>query len=47
MPTPPASNGRQTKRTSTTVSAPARADILDLDELQAGFGVPMLHRGRN
>ena len=35
MPTPPASNGRQKKRTSTAVPVPARADILDLDELQA------------
>jgi HAMP domain-containing protein/CheY-like chemotaxis protein len=34
MPTPSASNGRQTKRTSKT-PVPARADILDLDELQA------------
>ncbi|HVL16473.1 MAG TPA: HAMP domain-containing protein, partial [Gemmatimonadales bacterium] len=35
MPTPPASNGRQRKRTSTAVAAPGRADTLDLDELQA------------
>ena len=35
MPTPPASNGRQTKRTSTAAAARGRADTLDLDELQA------------
>ncbi|HEX3274160.1 MAG TPA: HAMP domain-containing protein [Gemmatimonadales bacterium] len=35
MPTPPASNGRQTKRTSTAGAARGRADTLDLDELQA------------
>src|SRR3954467_10695945 len=35
MPTPPASNGRQTKRTSTVAAASGRGDTLDLDELQA------------
>ncbi|HKU62844.1 MAG TPA: HAMP domain-containing protein, partial [Gemmatimonadales bacterium] len=35
MPTPPASNGRQTKRTSTRTAAAGRGDTLDLDELQA------------
>jgi methyl-accepting chemotaxis protein len=35
MPTPPASNGRQSKRTSTLAAARGRADTLDLDELQA------------
>jgi HAMP domain-containing protein/CheY-like chemotaxis protein len=35
MPTPPASNGRQTKRTSNAGAARGRADTLDLDELQA------------
>jgi HAMP domain-containing protein/signal transduction histidine kinase/CheY-like chemotaxis protein len=35
MPTPPASNGRQSKRTSTTAAPPGRGATLDLDELQA------------
>ena len=35
MPTPPASNGRQRKRTSTAVAAPGRADTHDHDEQQA------------